>query len=137
MKVIIKTDGASRGNPGPSGIGAVIRNEMGKVIASISQPIGLATNNQAEYRAVIAALEKVMKLGVNQVDLRTDSELIVRQVSGRYRVKEVSLKPLCLRVKQLQRQFQSCVITHVAGVENDEAHNLANRALSKPGGTVL
>ena len=129
MKVIINTDGASHGNPGLAGIGAVIRDELGKVIASISQSIGRTTNNQAEYRAIIAALEKAIKLGVSQVDLRTDSELIVRQVSGRYRVREASLKPLYLRVKQLQSQFQGCSITHIAGEENEEAHHLANRVL--------
>lgn len=129
MKVIINTDGASHGNPGPAGIGAIIRDERGKVIARISQAIGRTTNNQAEYRAIIAALEKVVKLGASQVDLSTDSELIVRQVGGQYRVKEVSLKALCSRVQELQGQFQSCTITHVPGEENEEAHNLANNAL--------
>ncbi len=132
MKMTINTDGASYGNPGPAAIGAVIRNEQGKVIANISQPIGQTTNNQAEYRAIIAALEEAVRLEANQVDLRTDSELIVRQISGQYRVKKASLKPLYLRVKQLQSQFQGCTIAHVAGEENEEAHNLANRALKRP-----
>lgn len=129
MKVIINTDGASHGNPGPAGIGVVIRDERGKVIARISQAIGRTTNNQAEYRAIIAALEKVVKLGTGQVDLSTDSELIVRQVGGQYRVREASLKPLFSRVQELRRQFQNCTIKHIPGEENEEAHNLANNAL--------
>ncbi len=128
-KVIIDTDGASHGNPGPAGIGAVIRDEQDRVIASISQDIGRTTNNQAEYRAIVAALEKAIKLGASRVELHTDSELIVRQLEGRYRVKEPSLKPLFLRVQELKTQFQSCTVTHIPGEENEEAHELANRPL--------
>ncbi|MFC2010721.1 ribonuclease HI family protein [Chloroflexota bacterium] len=128
-RVIIFTDGASRGNPGPAAMGAVIKDEQGRVIASISQGIGRTTNNQAEYRAIVAALENAVRLGASQVDLRSDSELIVRQINGQYRVKKDSLKPLYLQVKQLQSQLESFTIAHIPGQENTEAHNLADMAL--------
>ena len=92
-KVLIFTDGASQGNPGPAAIGAIIKDEQGRLITSMSQPIGRTTNNQAEYRAVIAALENAIRLGAKQVDMRSDSELVVRQINGRYRVKNATLKP--------------------------------------------
>ena len=127
--VIIFTDGAAVPNPGPAGIGATIKDEQGRLINSISQSIGRTTNNQAEYRAVIAALENAIKLGASHVDMRSDSELLVRQINGQYRVKNASLKPLYQKVKQLQSQFASFNIKHIPGVENTEAHNLAGRAL--------
>ena len=92
--MLIKCDGGSRGNPGPAAIGAVLYDSNNTVITTISQAIGRTTNNQAEYRAVIAALEEAVRLGARQVDLRIDSELIVRQLSGQYRVKKEELKPL-------------------------------------------
>src|SRR3989337_2861069 len=93
-RLIINTDGVSRGNPGAGAIGATIKNEPGRLITSISQSIGRATNNEAEYRAIIAALEKAIQLGAKQVEVRSDSELVVRQINGQYRVKNASLKPL-------------------------------------------
>lgn len=128
-RVIIFTDGASRGNPGLAAMGAIIKDEQGRVIASISQGIGRATNNQAEYRAIIAALENAIKLGASQVDMHSDSELLVRQINGQYRVKNASLKPLYQQVKQLQSQLASFSITHTPGWGNTEAHNLASMAL--------
>ncbi len=127
--MIILTDGVSRGNPGLAAIGATIKDEQGRLITSISQPIGRTTNNQAEYRAIIAALEKAIKLGAKQVDIRSDSELVVRQINGQYRVKKASLKPLYQQVKHLQNQFGGFTITHIPGEENTEAHNLAEIAL--------
>ena len=128
-RVIIFTDGASQGNPGPAAIGATIKDEQGRVITSISQGIGRATNNQAEYRAIIAALENAIKLGASHVDMRSDSELVVRQVNGQYRVKNASLKPLYQKVKKLQSQFARFSITHTPGRGNTEAHNLASMTL--------
>ena len=128
-RVVIFTDGASQGNPGPAAIGAIIKDEQGKLITAISQPIGQATNNQAEYRAIIAALEKAISLGVSQVDMRSDSELVVRQVNGKYRVKNDSLKPLYQKVKQLQGQFEGFTITHIPRQQNTEADSLAGKAL--------
>ncbi|MBI2852143.1 MAG: ribonuclease HI family protein [Chloroflexi bacterium] len=130
--LIIRTDGASHGNPGPAAIGAIIRDEHHNILATISEPIGHGTNNQAEYRAIIAALEKALSLRATNVFLLTDSELVVRQVAGEYRVREASLMPLYLKVMQLKSRFQACAITHVSDEENDEAHNLAKRALQWP-----
>jgi len=130
-KVIIHVDGASRGNPGEAAIGAVIKDEQGRLVASISQRIGRTTNNQAEYRAVIAALEKALKMGVREVELRADSELVVKQLKGEYRVKRVTLKPLYERVRQLQGKLELLTIRHIPREQNAEADNLANRAFTK------
>jgi len=128
-RVIIHADGASLGNPGPAAIGATIKDDRGRILASISQGIGRATNNQAEYRAVIAALERATKLGASRADIYLDSELIVNQLNGQYRVKNQSLKPLNQRVKQLQSQLEGFTITHIPRHKNSEAHKLAALAL--------
>ena len=128
-KVVIHSDGASRNNPGPAAIGATIKDEQGRLLATISRSIGRATNNQAEYRAVIAALEKAIKLGARQIELNLDSELIVRQVTGRYRVKNEALKPLFGRVKKLLGSLEGFSIRHVPRQQNQEADRLANSAL--------
>jgi ribonuclease HI len=128
-KVVIFTDGVAEPNPGPAGIGAAIKDEQGNLIASISQAIGHATNNQAEYRAIIAALEKAIGLGAEQVDMRSDSELVVRQINGSYRVKNAALKPLYRHVKQLQSQLKEFTITHIPRRLNKEADRLAGQAL--------
>lgn len=127
-RAIIYTDGASQGNPGPAAIGGTIKDDKGRTLASISQGIGRATNNQAEYRALIAALEKAISLGVSETDVYSDSELIVRQINGSYRVKNALLKPLYQRVKQLQSQLDGFTITHIPREQNVEADNLAGAA---------
>ena len=129
-KVVIFTDGAAEPNPGPAAIGATIKGEQGRLITTISQPIGRATNNQAEYRAIIAALEKAISLGANHVDMRSDSELVVKQINGQYRVKKVVLKSLYQKVKQLQGRLEGFTITHIPREQNTEADHLANAALS-------
>ena len=128
-RVVIYADGASRGNPGPAAIGAVIKDERGRLIASISQRIGKATNNQAEYRAIITALEEADRLGARQVDIKMDSELVVKQINGEYRVKKATLKPLYQQVKQLLGLLEGFTITHIPRQQNTEADNLANKAL--------
>ena len=128
-RVIIHADGASRGNPGPAAIGATIKGETGQLLAAISQRIGRATNNQAEYRALIAALEKAIKLGASEASIYLDSELIVKQINGKYRVRNAALKPLYHQVKSLQDQLRGSVITHIPRQQNTEADNLANAAL--------
>ena len=127
--MVIFTDGASRGNPGPAAIGAVIKNERGQLITSLSQAIGITTNNQAEYQAIIAALKRALSLEAGHVDLRSDSELVVNQIKGQYRVKKASLRPLYLKVAQLASQFESFTITCIPREENEEADRLANLAL--------
>ena len=124
--VVIYTDGGANPNPGPAAIGAVIKDQAGKVIGCISQSIGYATNNEAEYRAVIAALKMAQKLGVQQVELRSDSELLVRQVNGQYKVKAAGIRPFYIEVKQIQEQFESCVLIHIPR-ELNEAHEYAEQ----------
>jgi len=133
QKFVINADGASRGNPGPAAIGATIKDESGRLLASISQPIGRTTNNQAEYRALIAALEKAISLGARKADIRLDSELVVKQVKGIYRVKKAALRPLYLRVGELLGQLEGFTITSVPREQNAEADRLANAALRRRG----
>lgn len=128
-KAIIHTDGASRGNPGPAAIGAVIKDEQGEIHSRISRRIGTNTNNQAEYMAVIAALGKAVKLGARHADIYSDSELVVKQINGGYRVKKADLKPLHQQVKQLLGLLESFTITHIPREQNTEADSLANKAL--------
>ena len=129
-RLIIYTDGASSGNPGPASIGAVIRDGQGKVISRISRGIGRATNNQAEYRAIIAALEEATRLGAGEVDIKSDSELVVKQIKGSYRVKKATLRTLYQKVVQLTGPLEAFTITHIPREQNKEADRLANRALS-------
>jgi ribonuclease HI len=128
-KVIIYTDGAARGNPGPAAIGVVIKDEKGSTIASISQYLGATTNNQAEYRAVIAALEKALSLGVKHVALYSDSELVVKQINGQYKVKHAALRPLYMEVVRLAGGLESFKALNVPRERNKEADALANKAL--------
>jgi len=128
-RVIIHADGASRGNPGPAAIGATIEGEAGQRLASISQRIGRATNNQAEYRALIVVLKEAIKLGTSEADIYLDSELVVRQVNGKYRVKNTALKPLYQEVKRLQGLLRGSVVSHIPRQQNTEADTLANAAL--------
>ena len=129
--LVINADGASRGNPGPAAIGATIKDENGRLLASVSQRIGRTTNNQAEYRALIAALEKAISLEARRVDIRLDSELVVRQVEGRYKVKKATLRPLYLRVGELLGQLEGFTLTQVPREQNAEADRLANAALKR------
>lgn len=130
-RLIIYTDGASSGNPGPAAIGVVIRDEQGRVIAKISEAIGRTTNNRAEYLALISGLEEALRLGAESVDLRMDSELIVRQLTGKYRSKE--LKALYKQTLQLLRKFKSYSIEHIPRERNKEADALTRHALRKAG----
>ncbi len=129
--MLIWVDGAARGNPGPAAISAVIKDEQGATLARISQRIGKTTNNQAEYRALIAALEKAVQLGARRVSVYSDSELVVRQITGRYRVKKAELKPLFQKVTQLQSRLESFSISHIPRCQNTEADRLANEALDQ------
>ena|SRR3990170_2963573 len=131
--LLVYTDGASRGNPGPSAIGAVVVDGDGRMLHQVSRRIGRATNNEAEYRAAIAGLEAALALGASRVELRLDSELVVRQLVGRYRVKNPRLMPLHHRILALRERFQEVVIRHVPRTENREADRLANLALDRGG----
>lgn len=124
----IFADGGSRGNPGPSGAGAVI-NVDGKCIASVSKYLGVATNNVAEYTGLILALEKACELAIEHVEVCMDSELIVRQMTGKYKVKNEKLIPLFLKARKLASTFASFKISHVRREYNREADQLANQAM--------
>ncbi len=130
-KLIIYTDGGARGNPGPAGIGAVLYNEAQEKIAEISQYLGIATNNQAEYQALIEALKKAKDLGAKEVDVFMDSELVVKQLNREYKVKNKDLAPLFLQVYNLSLSFSKISFTHVYREYNSEADKLANEAMDK------
>lgn len=129
MKVTIHTDGASRGNPGEAGLGVLIVDEAGQKLAEISEYLGQTTNNVAEYKALIRGLEEAKKLGATEVDVYTDSQLMARQISGEYKVKNQGLIPLYQEAKRLLSQFASGKVTHVPRELNKEADKLANWAI--------
>jgi ribonuclease HI len=128
-KVTIYTDGAARGNPGPAAIGVILKDETGQVVASISRCLGATTNNQAEYRALMAGLEKAAALGARNVVVKSDSELLVKQIKGQYRVKNAALRPLYEEVIRLKGSLESFSITHIPREQNAAADALANKAL--------
>jgi ribonuclease HI len=130
VRLVIHTDGAARGNPGPAGAGAIIRDAAtGEVVAEIAEPLGHATNNVAEWTAVLLALEDARRLGATHVDLRMDSELVARQINGIYRVKHAGLKPLHAAVMQLLRGFAGYTVGHVPRALNADADRLSNVAV--------
>ena len=129
-RVLIYTDGAARGNPGPAGAGAILRDAAdGTVLAEIAEPLGHATNNVAEWTAVRLALEEALRLGATHVDLRMDSELVARQISGIYRVKHPDLKPIHTAVMDMLRQLDGYTVGHVPRALNKDADRLSNVAI--------
>ena len=133
MRVLAYTDGAARGNPGPSGAGAILRDAAdGAVVAEIAEGLGWATNNVAEWIAVKLALEKALALGATHVDLRMDSELVARQITGVYRVKHPDLKPIHAQVMAMLRGLQGYTVGHVPRELNKEADRLSNIAIDGP-----
>ncbi len=125
----IFVDGACSGNPGPAGIGVVIRRG-GKTVAEISRPIGEATNNIAEYSALICALQEALVLKAAQVKIFTDSELMFHQLTGSYKVRDQKLKFLYDQVQQLKRGFANVELAHVPRAKNKEADKLATSSLN-------
>jgi ribonuclease HI len=130
-KVIINVDGAARGNPGPAAIGAVIKDETGSIVARLSRSIGVTTNNQAEYQAIIIALEKANSLGARQVIVKSDSELAVNQINGHYKIKNTALRPLYVKVVELIGKLEGFSITCIPREQNAGADALANKALNR------
>jgi ribonuclease HI len=128
------TDGGARGNPGPAGYGVVIHDSQGNRVAALSQYLGRQTNNFAEYQALIAALEHAAANGVQALRVISDSELLVRQIHGIYKVKEPTLRDLHARARQLISQLQWFDIQHVLRGHNREADQLANEAMDKGAG---
>ena len=129
--VRIWVDGACRGNPGPASIGGVIRDAQGLLLREVSETLGTATNNIAEYTALIRALEEAKALGADEVEAMSDSLLLVKQMAGEYRVKHPNLKPLHAKARALARGFARFAFTHVPREENREADRLANQALDR------
>jgi ribonuclease HI len=130
-KLIIYTDGGARGNPGPAGIGAVIYDEKQRVVVEISEYLGVATNNQAEYRALLAALKKAQSLEATELEFYLDSELVVKQLNREYKVKNKDLAPLFLTIHNLSLSFKKITYTHVPRERNKEADQLANEAMDR------
>ena len=130
MTLLGFTDGASRGNPGESGIGVILRNDQGTTVSLIGEYIGRATNNVAEYRALLRCLALARELGCTRLIVHSDSELMVRQLQGRYRVKDAALKRHYTEVQTALKQAPfSFEIHHVDRSQNRDADTLANRAI--------
>ncbi len=130
-RLTLYVDGASRGNPGPAAVGVVIKDETGATTLKVSSSIGRATNNQAEYSALIMALQEARKLGADQVYINTDSQLMAEQINGNYKVRNANIKPLFEKAMQLLTAFQYYAIDHIPRHLNSEADALANEALNK------
>jgi ribonuclease HI len=131
-RLLIYTDGAARGNPGPAGLGAVLRDAVtGVPVAELARYLGIRTNNYAEWTAVEAALDEALRLGATHVDLRLDSELVARQISGRYRVKHPSLQPIHARVMAQLARLSGYTVAHVPRELNKEADRLSNVAIDQ------
>jgi ribonuclease HI len=128
-RLIINSDGAARGNPGPAGIGVVIKDASGTVVREIFEYLGETTNNQAEYRALIAGLSAAVELRADSVGVFADSELMVSQMKGLYKVKNEGLKPLFDKANGLVKRFKACNIEYIPRERNKEADRLANIAI--------
>jgi ribonuclease HI len=129
QSAILWTDGAARGNPGPAGIGVMLKAPDGTVIVAEGRSIGHATNNVAEYRALLLGLEKALERGVRRVEVRADSELLIKQLRSEYRVKNAGLRPLFEQASAMLRRFEFFRLTHVRREHNAEADRLANEGI--------
>jgi len=130
-KVIVYTDGASRGNPGHAGIGILFVDKKGDVIKEISEYIGETTNNIAEYTAFVTALKEAIEMNFDEIEVISDSELMVKQINGEYRVKNQGLKPLYTEACELLREFKNHIVRHVRREHNKKADELANRGIDE------
>ena len=133
MRAKLWTDGGARGNPGPAAYGYVLEADDGTVLAAHGEAIGEATNNVAEYRALIAGLEKARELGVDELEVVSDSELLVKQMRGEYKVKNEALRELSLEASGLARQLGAVTYTAVRREHNELADQLVNEALDAAG----
>ena len=128
---ILYSDGAARGNPGPAGAGAVIFNDSGDVIEELRLYLGKTTNNIAEYKALLIGLKKLVELNASSAEVRADSELMVKQLKGEYRVKHPNLIPLYQEAKLLIRQIPKFQVKHVYREDNKHADRLSNEAIDQ------
>jgi ribonuclease HI len=129
--LILEFDGGSRGNPGPAGIGVVIRAQDGTALVTLGRPIGRATNNVAEYQALITALKKALELGATKIVVRGDSEFVIKQMKGEYRVKHPAMRPLYDEAQHLYHQFREAKLEHNLRHKNALADKLANLAMDR------
>jgi ribonuclease HI len=129
LKLMVNVDGGARGNPGPAAIGAVVQDANGEVLEEHGERIGVATNNVAEYRALLLGIARAAALGAGELELVGDSELIVRQVKGEYKVKDATMRELHSEVKRALQSFDSWSIRHVRRELNKEADRLVNAVL--------
>jgi ribonuclease HI len=129
LKLVLNVDGGARGNPGPAAIGVVITNSDGDVVDELAERIGVATNNVAEYKALLRGLDRARALGATEIEIVGDSELVVRQLQGRYRVKHPGMKPLYEQAIAALRGFDRWQIRNVPRAENARADELVNAAL--------
>ncbi len=129
MKLVVNVDGGARGNPGPAAIGVVVADSQGNVIDELSEPIGPATNNVAEYRALLRGIERARDLGADELEIVGDSELVARQLTGAYKVKHPAMKPLYDEAIAALKLFSSWHIRTVPRVQNARADELVNQAL--------
>jgi ribonuclease HI len=132
-KLVIYTDGAARGNPGPAAIGVVLKDAAGATVATVCMALGVRTNNQAEYMAVIAGVEKAISLGAKEVILKSDSELVVRQLMGQYKVKNADLKEMYQKVVTLTGRLAKFSALNIPREQNKQADALCNQALDGMG----
>jgi ribonuclease HI len=133
LKLVIHVDGGARGNPGPAAIGVVVAGPDGEVVEEIAEPIGVTTNNVAEYRAVVRALEQAAALGATELELVGDSELVARQLTGAYKVKHPSMKALHAQAIAALSRFDRWSIRTVPRAQNARADALVNAALDGAG----
>lgn len=131
LRLFARTDGASRGNPGEAGLGVVFTDERGQEVHAIARYLGQTTNNQAEYLALLAALDWALEQGCRQLEVFSDSELMVRQVNGQYKVKDSKLKPLFAEIQKRVPRFAHFSLRHVRREENRRADELANQAIDE------
>ncbi len=129
MRARLSTDGGARGNPGPAAYGFVLETEDGTVLAAEGKTIGVATNNVAEYRALLAGLERARDLGLSEIEVVADSELLVRQMRGEYKVRNEALRTLSTRAARLEREIGAVTYTAVRRAHNELADRLVNQAL--------
>jgi ribonuclease HI len=129
----IYIDGASRGNPGPSGIGIVFEDNERHVVREVFKYIGQTTNNVAEYTALITAMEEARKLGVKDISINTDSQLLARQLGGAYKVKNAALKELHAKAMKALDDFEQVLVNNIPRLENTAADKLANKAIDSTG----
>jgi ribonuclease HI len=131
-RLVVHVDGGARGNPGPAAIGVVVSDPAGDVLEELGERIGVATNNVAEYRALLRGVQRARELGAQELEIVNDSELVARQLTGAYRVKHAAMKPLYLAAMAALREFERWQVRTVPRAQNARADELVNQALDGP-----